>query len=178
MYRIFLIGYMGAGKTTVGAELSRQMGLSFIDLDLFIERRYHKTIREIFVQKGEDAFRMIEKNVLREVGEFENIVISTGGGAPCFYENMDFMNASGVTVYLKASPDELVKRIEGCRHTRPVLKERSGDELKSFVENSLNERSRFYEQAAVIFQTEVIDTPEQIANIASQLKTCIEEITS
>jgi shikimate kinase len=92
MQRIFLIGFMGAGKTSIGKELSVKMKCTFIDLDLFIERRYHKTIRQIFEEKGEEVFREIEQKMLHEVAEFEDVVISTGGGTPCFHQNMMFMN--------------------------------------------------------------------------------------
>ena len=88
MQRIFLIGYMGVGKTTLGKALADRTGLSFIDLDLFIEGRYRKTIRQIFEAEGEEAFREIERKALHEVAEFEDIVLSTGGGTPCFFDNM------------------------------------------------------------------------------------------
>ena len=101
MKRIFLIGYMGAGKTTVGKVLSRQLELSFIDLDHYIEGRYHKTVGQLFAEKGEDAFRDIERRMLREVAAFEDVLVSTGGGAPCFFDNMEFMNGAGQTVYLE-----------------------------------------------------------------------------
>ena len=99
MKRIFLIGYMGAGKTTVGKVLSRQLGLSFIDLDHYIEGRYHKTVGQLFAEKGEDAFRDIERRMLREVAAFEDVLVSTGGGAPCFFDNMEFMNGAGPVSY-------------------------------------------------------------------------------
>ena len=92
MVRIFLTGYMGAGKTTLGKAFARQMNIPFIDLDWYIEERFHKTVGELFIERGETGFRELERNMLHEVAEFENVVISTGGGAPCFYDNMDFMN--------------------------------------------------------------------------------------
>ena len=112
MKRVFLVGYMGAGKTTVGKELAKLAGLSFIDLDYYIEGRYHKAVSQIFAERGEEAFREIERNMLHEVAEFEDVLISTGGGAPCFFDNMEFMNASGTTVYLKVSVEELAKRLD------------------------------------------------------------------
>ena len=118
MKRVFLVGYMGAGKTTVGKELAKLAGLSFIDLDYYIEGRYHKAVSQIFAERGEEAFREIERNMLHEVAEFEDVLISTGGGAPCFFDNMEFMNASGTTVYLKVSVEELAKRLELWKHTR------------------------------------------------------------
>ena len=111
MQRIFLIGYMGVGKTTLGKALADRTGLSFIDLDLFIEGRYRKTIRQIFEAEGEEAFREIERKALHEVAEFEDIILSTGGGTPCFFDNMTYMNRVGTTVYLKASLEALTERI-------------------------------------------------------------------
>ena len=92
MKRIFLTGYMGSGKSTLGLRLAQKAGLSFIDLDHYIETRFRKTINEIFAEKGEKEFRIIERNMLREVGEFEDVIIATGGGAPCFFDNIDYMN--------------------------------------------------------------------------------------
>ncbi|MDR1675238.1 MAG: shikimate kinase [Tannerella sp.] len=169
MLRIFLTGYMGAGKTTLGKALAKQMNFSFTDLDQFIEGRYRQTIRQIFEEKGEDGFREIERKALREVGEFEHAVISTGGGTPCFHGNMAFMNATGTTVYLKLSVDELMKRTEPCRDTHPLLKNRSGEELKQFVETSLSERSRYYEQADIVFPAGAMDTETDVNALAARL---------
>jgi shikimate kinase len=169
MQRIFLIGYMGAGKTTIGKKLSVQMGLSYIDLDCFIEGRHHKTIRQIFEEKGEEYFREIEKNALREVAEFENTVISTGGGTPCFHGNMALMNTTGTTVYLNASVDDLMKHIGQVPHTRPVLKGLTGDGLRRFVETTLCERSRYYEQAGIIFPVEMMHTETDITRLVARL---------
>ena len=166
MQRIFLIGFMGAGKTTIGKELASQMKLSFVDLDLFIENRYRKTIPQIFAEKGEEAFRDMEQKALHEVAEFEDVVIATGGGTPCFHQNMLFMNEKGTTVYLNVSIDKLIKRITLHQNTRPVLKGRSTGELKLFVEETIAKRSPFYEQAGIIFNTDMSD----IALLCSQLK--------
>lgn len=170
MKRIFLVGYMGAGKTTIGKVLSNQLHLSFVDLDHFIEGRYHKTVRQLFDERGEQGFREIEKNALHEVAAFENIIISTGGGTPCFYDNMSFMNSLGLTVYLKVSTGELVNRIELCKHTRPVLKNLSGEELTQFVAKSLTERSSQYEQARIVFNAETMETETDITDLCLRLK--------
>jgi shikimate kinase len=176
MQRIFLIGYMGAGKTTIGKEFSAQTGLSFIDLDVFIENRYHKTIRQIFEERGEAAFRETERKALREVADIEDAVISTGGGTPCFFDNMTFMNAKGTTVYLKISVDELVRRVELNRNARPVLKNLSGDDLKQFISKALAERNRYYEQAKIIFEAERMITESGIAGLCRKLQLhCREE---
>ena len=155
MQRVFLIGFMGAGKTSVGKELSAKMKCSFVDLDLFIERRYHQTIRQIFKEKGEEAFREIETKALREVAEFEDVVISTGGGTPCFNQNMQFMNEQGTTVYLKVENEELVRRINLNKSARPLLKDFSGDELGRFVEETMAKRKPFYEQAKIVYYIEM-----------------------
>jgi len=169
MKRIFLIGYMGAGKTTVGKDLAERTGLSFIDLDNYIESRFHKTVGQLFEEKGESGFREIEHRLLQEVASFEDIIVSTGGGAPCYLDNMEYMNNMGTTIYLKVSVDELVKRLELCKHTRPILKNRSGEELKEFITESLERRSLFYEQASIIFDAEVMLTEADVESIVGKL---------
>lgn len=170
MKRIFLIGYMGAGKTTVGKDLAKLMDLYFIDLDCYIEGRYHKTVGQIFAEKGEDAFRDIERRMLHEVAMFENVLISTGGGAPCFFDNMEFMNEMGTTVYLKVSVEELAKRLEVCKSTRPVLKGRSGDDLVAFIAENLKKRTPHYMQASIVFDAEVMLTETDVHKISEALK--------
>lgn len=101
MTRIILIGYMGAGKTTIGKALAQELGVPFYDLDWYIETRMRRTIKQIFDEKGEEGFRRIEHNMLHEVAEFENVVVSCGGGTPCFYDNIDYMNSQAQVVYLK-----------------------------------------------------------------------------
>lgn len=170
MQRIFLVGYMGAGKTTMGKELSRQMNLSFIDLDHFIESRFHKSVRQLFEEKGEEAFRTIERNALHEVADFEDVIISTGGGTPCFHANMEFMNSQGTTVYLKVSVNELIERVKLNTHSRPILKGLSGDELKQFISNALSERSHYYEQSGIVFDAEAMLTEKDVTNLCKKLK--------
>ena len=116
MKRFFLVGYMGVGKTTIGKLLSKELDVEFIDLDKYIENRYRKTIQEIFAEKGEDKFRIIEREMLLEVATFHNVLISTGGGTPCFFNNMDVMNIHGVTLYIKASVDQLVSRLVASKN--------------------------------------------------------------
>ena len=125
MKRVFLVGYMGAGKTTVGKELAKLAGLSFIDLHYYIEGRYHKAVSQIFAERGEEAFREIERNMLHEVAEFEDVLISTGGGAPCFFDNMEYMNSMGDTVFLEASDEALLRRLKAGKSKRPLLTRRS-----------------------------------------------------
>ncbi len=144
---IFLIGYMGCGKTHTGTRLSQKYGMEFIDLDAYIENRFHKTIPQIFEERGEEGFRKLERAMLEEVCAFENVIISTGGGAACFFDNIDLMNQSGETVYLKASPEGLFKFLKDGKATRPLLKDKSDDELLAFIGEALAKREPFYMQA-------------------------------
>ena len=142
MKRIFLIGYMGAGKTTVGKDLAKRMGLSFIDLDCYIEARYHRTVGQIFAEKGEAAFRDIERRMLHEVAMFEDVL----------------------------SVEELAKRLEICKSTRPVLKGRSGDELVAFIAESLEKRTPHYMKASIVFDAEVMLTETDVHEISEALE--------
>lgn len=98
-----------------------------------MEERFHKTVGELFVERGEAGFRELEKNMLHEVGAFEDVVISTGGGAPCFFDNMDFMNRNGKTVFLNVHPDVLFRRLRVAKQQRPILQGKQDDELKEFI---------------------------------------------
>lgn len=138
---------MGCGKTTTGKRIAKKYGLDFIDLDHYIENRYFKTIPQLFEEKGEDGFRQIEHNMLIEVSEFENAVISTGGGAACFFDNMDIMNKSGETIYLKANPENLFKYLKTATQNRPLLQGKNDEELLQFIKEGLEKREPFYMKA-------------------------------
>ena len=170
MKRIFLIGYMGAGKTTIGKSLALQMNLNYIDTDHFIENRYRKKISDIFATEGETRFREIEHRVLLEISEYENIVISTGGGLPCFNDNMSIMNNTGITVYIEVPDEELAGRLGMSKNVRPVLKNRTGNELIDFVKDSLIVRKPFYEQAKIRFQVERTVSKKNIESLANELE--------
>lgn len=160
---------MGAGKTTLGKILSGRLHLEFIDLDNYIENRYHKTIRSIFEEKGEEGFRVIEKNMLREVGEFDNVLIATGGGTPCFFDNMEYMNRQGAAVYLKTSPEILHRRLKVAKSKRPLLKDKNDEELMTFICENLARRSPMYEKAGFVFDADKLDTYEELAQSADLL---------
>ncbi len=162
MNRIFLIGYMGSGKTTIGKLLATKLNYSFVDMDAHIEEKQFKSVSRIFAEKGEDEFRQIEKNCLHEVAEFENVIISTGGGAPCFFDNMEYMKQHGLTIYLKLTPEELKNRLESSKaNKRPLLAERKGEELLYFIAEGLSKREPFYSQAEIVITN---DTEENIVN--------------
>ncbi|MGR4858027.1 shikimate kinase [Bacteroides pyogenes] len=169
MIRVFLIGYMGAGKTTLGKALARRLSVPFVDLDWYIEERFHKTVGELFAGRGEKAFRELEKKMLHEVAEFEDVIISTGGGTPCFFDNMDFMNKVGVTVFLKVHPDVLFGRLRVAKQQRPILREKTDEELKDFIVRALEERKPFYTRAKHVFDADELDNRRQIKKAVEQL---------
>jgi shikimate kinase len=141
---------MGCGKSTIGRGLAKNMGLDFIDLDSYIESPNFKTIPEIFAQEGEDAFRRAEQKALHEVTEFDNLVVATGGGAPCFFDNMEVIKRSGKSVYLNGSPRILAARLLKSKTERPLIKGKSESELVAFIDETLARRSVWYKQADVV----------------------------
>lgn len=162
MTRIYLIGYMGAGKTTLGKQLASMLDVSFIDLDKYIESKYHKTIPDIFEEHGEEGFRLIEQSALKQVSEIENVIISTGGGAPCFFDNMAVMNKTGLTVYIKATPEELASRLRASKTVRPIVASKTDEELIPFIAEHLDKRELFYNKAHISFVTEHLVSKEDI----------------
>lgn len=167
MTRIILIGYMGAGKTTIGHALAKVLGVPFYDLDWYIESRMRKTVKQIFDEKGEDGFRSIEHNMLHEVAEFENVVVSCGGGTPCFFDNIDYMNCQADTVYLKATPEVLYEHLQMGRTVRPLLLGKSPEEVRTFIREQLQEREKFYTKARYTLDVNLMDNHEKI-NITVQ----------
>ncbi len=162
MRRIILIGYMGSGKTTVGKALAKELGLQFYDLDWYIESRRRKTVPQLFAERGEDGFREIECNMLHEVAEFEDIVLSCGGGTPCFFDNMDYMNRQGEVIWLKADAEVLYKHLLMGKTERPLLKGKSPDELIAFIREQLEKREPFYAKAHHVLDVSLMDTYEKI----------------
>lgn len=148
--RIFLIGFMGSGKSTLGAQLARRLDYRFMDMDQLIEDTAEMGIPEIFAEHGEEVFRKWEHDILQELCQRENIVISTGGGAPCHSGLMDLMNAHGTTVYLKLTPEALLSRLINSRTERPLIKGKSEAELLDFIKTLLETREEFYSQATQI----------------------------
>ena len=169
MKRIILIGYMGAGKTTIGKVLAREMGMEFYDLDNYIEDRFHQKIPDIFAEKGEEGFREIERKMLHEVAEFEDVIISCGGGTPCFFDNMDYMNTRGETVFLDAAPSVLKEHLKMGKTVRPLIQGKSEEELIAYIEESLQKRLPYYRRAKHALKIAVIQTKEQIKNYVNQI---------
>ena len=147
--KIFLIGFMGSGKTYWGRKWAQQSGLAFYDLDEVIEKEQGKTISEIFEKDGEDYFRKIESTALRAFAETENCIIACGGGTACFNDNMQWMNEHGKTVYLSAIPQYIFDRVLEEKEKRPLIKKHNEAELLFFIEQKLKEREPFYNQAKI-----------------------------
>jgi shikimate kinase len=148
--KIFLIGFMGSGKTTMGRKLASRMGFEFIDLDHKLEQQVELSIAEYFSFFGEDAFRKLESEVLKKTPYPDNVIVSTGGGLPCYFDNMDWMKGNGKVVYIKLPPKTLADRLESGKEERPLLQDKHGDDLVAFIEQKLAEREGFYMQANII----------------------------
>ena len=163
MRPIFIIGFMGSGKSTLGRALSAALGISFIDLDNYIESRFHANIRDIFATRGEEGFRRIERNVLREVSEFEDVIVACGGGTPCFFDNIDVINASGLSVMLEVSHGRLFERLSHGRRRRPLIASMTDERLNEYIDEALAARMSFYSKATHRFSGEHLDSAEEIA---------------
>lgn len=160
---LFIIGYMASGKTTFGKALARRTGMEHIDLDFYIEQRFHSTVKDIFATKGEAEFRRIEGAMLREVGEMSDIVISCGGGTPCFGDNMEYMNSRGTTVCLQASDDVIADRIIDAGNKRPLIAGKTRDEILDTIRQHMKVRAPFYDKAKIIISGNRLENKAQIA---------------
>lgn len=149
-YRIYIIGFMGSGKSTAGKKLASLLNWPFIDTDKKIEEYTGKTISEIFEQEGEENFRIVESKILRDLKSDSNSVVATGGGTPCYQSNMDFMNETGLTIYLKLTPGQLLKRLSESKGERPLIKNMDRSALLQFIEEKLVSREKWYERSDVV----------------------------
>lgn len=149
---LFLIGYMGSGKSTLGRGVATALGWRFIDTDKEIERREGLSVSEIFALKGEEAFRRMEHDLIASISPDERAVVSTGGGTPCHFDNMELMNAAGVTVYLKIPAGALARRLLDSRTRRPLIEGKSPEELLRYIEEHLAAREAYYNRAAHVVE--------------------------
>ena len=171
MKAIILIGYMCVGKTTIGKELAKRRGQMFYDLDWYIEERFRKRVPQIFAEEGEEAFRKKERNMLHEVAEFENVVVSCGGGTPCFFDNIDYMNQAAEVIYLKASPKTILSHLKISKGKRPLLEGMTPEELQAFVTDQLKMREDFYLRARHVVDVDVLDSAEKINRLVELIET-------
>lgn len=162
---LFIIGFMGAGKTTLGKELAAFLEIPFIDLDACIVESQKRSIAEIFDAEGQDQFREIEHETLKSLiaSSTEDRIIATGGGAPCFHDNMKLMNESGITIYLRPPIAELVERLLPQKAHRPLIRDVPNDELKEFIGQFLAKREPYYLQAQLVYE-EAKQTVEGLMN--------------
>ena len=160
--RIFLIGFMGSGKSTMGRALASELKLNFIDLDTFLEEKYFRTIPQIFAEEGEEGFRRKERKILEEVSTFDDVIVATGGGAPCFFDNMDLMNNSGFCIFLDVNKESLVSRLIHAKIERPLIKGKTQEELEHFIEGMMEKRRPFYEKARYILKGNEISVDQVV----------------
>lgn len=173
MKRIFLIGFMAAGKTTLGKAYAKSLGLAFIDLDQYIEQRRCKSISQLFAELGEDGFRILEQKYLHEVADIEDVVISCGGGTPCFFDNMEYINSHGVSVFLQVTPQVLMRRLLAAKAKRPLVAQKSNKELEQYIETTLAFRMPFYTRAKYTFDGSRLESHAQINEAINALKILI-----
>lgn len=148
--KIFLIGFMGCGKTTLAKKLSARLSYQLIDLDHQIEEKVGCSVASYFSSHGEDAFRKMESETLKTLAYDENTVIATGGGTPCYFDNMEWMNQNGTTIYIEMSPAALASRLEKGKTKRPLLKGLDETEIIDFISDKLEERNPYYSQASLV----------------------------
>lgn len=148
--RIYFVGYMGSGKTTTGRKLAAKLNYKFIDLDKLIERTYKTSIPLLFKKYDEQAFRLLEQKMLRGTQSFKQTVISTGGGAPCFFDNMEKINQYGISIYLKLTPEQLMERLKKAQKKRPLIENLDDEQLFEYIKKNLQQREPFYNQAHII----------------------------
>lgn len=147
--RIFLIGFMGAGKSTLGKKLAKLLDRPFIDLDKEVERKAQCSISDIFKYLGEEEFRLMESSCLQTLGIEERFVMATGGGTPCYHSNMNFILQNGYSIYLNMDEKSIFKRLVNAKNIRPSIKGKSNEELEQFIHQKYQERKSIYEQAAL-----------------------------
>lgn len=169
--RIYLIGYMASGKSKLGRELADGLDYGFLDLDDLFEERYRISILDFFDKYDEQNFRRIEKELLHETAGLENIVIATGGGTPCFFDNMEFIRKHGLSVYLFWETPALISRLNQIRRRRPLIKDMSAADLETFIQKHLLERESFYRQADLVFDMQEEDLDFLLGWVRSRIVT-------
>ncbi len=162
---------MYSGKSTVGKKLANLMNLNHIDTDKVFESKYNITISSFFEKYGEDLFRELEHKILLETIEEDNIIVSTGGGLPCFHNNIEIIKENGISIYLNMSPISIIHRINNSKKKRPLLQNKSPEELQEYIENLLREREVFYNQANLKIKGE----DPNIKEIQSELSSYIQK---
>jgi len=167
---IFLIGFMGSGKTSIGKLLAGKMGKQFIDLDKEIEKETQRSIAELFEELGEDKFREIENRVLNKIIQTNECIVATGGGTPCFMDNIDIINRAGTSVYLKTSAGNILSRLRSTISLRPLLKNIAAGQLEEEIKKMIEFRKQYYEKANIIIDTNALNEQETVDMILKKLQ--------
>ncbi len=168
MKRVILVGFMGCGKSTLGKKLANKLEIAFVDSDLEIENHFQKSIGELFAEHGESHFREIEREYIDALDLRDDFVLATGGGMPCFANNMEQLNKTGTTFYLERSPKELANRLANAKKQRPLIEGLNKDELLGFIESKLGEREEYYKKADIVLGRNE-QTPEAIMSLLKHL---------
>lgn len=166
---------MAAGKTTLGRRAAQLLQVEFIDLDAYIESRYRKRVSDLFAERGEAGFRDIERRMLHEVAEFDNVLVATGGGTPCFFDNMEYMRSRGITVYLSASVPTLCRRLSHARVKRPLVAGKTDEELNDCIVGMLEQREPYYRQAHYTFDAERYESSQSVDEAVRSLSRLMQE---
>ena len=167
--RIYLVGYMGAGKTTTARRLAHQLGWEVADTDALFEEKYKISVNDFFNKYDEPLYRKLESAVLKETENLENVVVATGGGTACYFDNMDWMNSHGLMVFMRISPQAAVDRVIHSRHKRPLAIGKTEEELTEFVAQHYTSRMPFYEQARITIKSEDLDLENLTKTIKENL---------
>jgi len=167
--KISLVGYMGSGKSVLGKALAETLNLPFLDLDQLIEKQTGYTVAETIFNKGELFFRKLERQTLNKVLEREQFVLATGGGTPCYYDNMDQLNQNSLTVYLNMTVAQLFERLKDHQQERPLIAHLKEDALKEFIAKHLFERQAFYQQATFVLPTQVAQVEARLQHLKNIL---------
>ncbi len=169
MKTIYLVGYMGTGKSTLGKKLADLLAYDFVDTDVFLESRYHKRIVDIFATEGEPSFRKKERYIMEELLGMEATVFATGGGLPCYEDNMQLLLDTGLVIYLEGSQETLYRRLELCKRTRPSVKDKSDEELQKHIAEAMAIREPIYKQAHWSYNIDDVITSEDESNLALKI---------
>lgn len=171
---VFLVGYMGCGKSTIGAAVARMLGFRFMDMDRELEREAGCSVSEIFARSGEEGFRAMERDFIGRMSDGGDCVVATGGGAPCFGDNMRRLNEAGITVYFKMSPEKLASRLKYGKAKRPLIRDLDDGELLSFIAENLVRREPYYSQARLVIDCDGASDEYIAGHIVADVKQRIE----
>lgn len=166
---IVLVGFSGSGKSTIGKQLAQKLNFNFIDTDRYFEEKYRFSVYDFFGQIGEGMFRKLESELLKEVIAFERTVIATGGGTPCFYNNIELINQNSLSIYIKLSEKSLFYRLFYSKKRRPLTKKLTADELQQYIQNQLAKREPFYKKADLVVKGENLNLKELVQLVATKI---------